>query len=97
MDPTGFNSWAGRGVASSILPSVKENPFAARMKMLETKVAYMEGLEARVVDQEARIAVLEQRTSFENQNIKNPPAFIQVSSHLVGLSFSLGLCILLLK
>merc|ERR1712004_252496 len=24
VDPTGFNSWAGRGVASSILPNVKE-------------------------------------------------------------------------
>lgn len=42
MDPTRFNSWAGRGVASSILPSVKENPFAARMKVLEAKVASME-------------------------------------------------------
>ena len=41
-DPTGFNSWAGGGVASSILPSVKENPFAARMKVLEAKVASME-------------------------------------------------------
>ena len=41
-DPTGFNSWAGRGVASSILPSVKENPFAARMKVFEAKVASME-------------------------------------------------------
>ena len=42
MDPTRFNSWAGKRVASSILPSVKENPFAARMKVLEAKVASME-------------------------------------------------------
>ena len=42
MDPTGFNSWAGKGVASSILPTAKENPFAARVKMLESKVAFME-------------------------------------------------------
>ena len=49
--------------------------------MLETKVASMEGLEARVADQEARIVVLEQRTSF----------------HLVGLGLSLGLGLLLFK
>ena len=42
VDPTGFNSWAGRGVASSILPKIKEKPVAARMKMLETKMASME-------------------------------------------------------
>ena len=64
-DPTGFNSWAGGGVASSILPSVKENPFAARMKVLEAKVASMEAqhridnvkmraLESKVVSMEAQ-------------------------------------------
>ena len=52
VDPTRFNSWAGRGVASSILPSVK------------TKVASREGLGAKVATPEAKIAVLEQRKSF---------------------------------
>jgi len=67
VDPTGFNSWAGRGVASSILPNVKESTFATRMKMLEKKVASMEA-QHRIA--EARIAVLEQRTSFEKQSSK---------------------------
>ena len=142
MDPTGFNSWTGRGVASSIVPTAKGNPFAARVKMLESKVASLEAqhridnakmraleskmasmeawiqeviepdsnsdieteediktnndndsdgeaakssvaannqaLEAKVVDQEARFAVLEQRMSF-----------------LVGLGLSLGVGLLL--
>ena len=42
VDPTGFNSWTGRGVASSIVPTAKGNPFAARVKMLESKVASLE-------------------------------------------------------
>ena len=50
MDPTGFNSWAGRGVASSILPTAKENPFAARVKMLESKVASMEAWIQEVIE-----------------------------------------------
>ena len=50
MDPTGFNSWAGRGVASSILSSVKENPFAARVKVLEAKVASMEAWIQEVIE-----------------------------------------------
>ena len=51
-DPTRFNSWAGRGVASSILPSVK------------TKVASMEGPGAKVATQKAKIALLEERKLF---------------------------------
>ena len=62
MDPTGFNSWAGRGVASSILPNIKKG-----RKMLERKVASTEA-QHRIA--EARIAVLVQRTSFEKQSSK---------------------------
>ena len=53
VDPTRFNSWAGKRVASSILPSVKENPFAARVKMLESKVASMEAQLQKRIDSDS--------------------------------------------
>ena len=53
MDPTRFNSWAGRGVASSILPSVKEVTLAARVKMLESKVATLEAQLQKRIDSDS--------------------------------------------
>ena len=53
MDPTRFNSWAGRGVASSILPRVKEVTLAARVKMLESKVASMEAQLQKRIDSDS--------------------------------------------
>ena len=53
MDPTRFNSWAGRGVASSILPSVKEVTLAARVKKLESKVATLEAQLHKRIDSDS--------------------------------------------
>ena len=53
VDPTRFNSWAGRGVASSILPRVKEVTLAARVKMLESKVASMEAQLQKRIDSDS--------------------------------------------
>ena len=53
MDPTRFNSWAGRGVASSILPSVKEITLTTRVKMLESKVASMEAQLQKRIDSDS--------------------------------------------
>ena len=50
VDPTRFNSWAGRGVASSILPRVKEVTLAARVKMLESKLATVEAQLQKRID-----------------------------------------------
>ena len=38
VDPTRFNSWAGRGVASSILPRVKTN--VAKMSVLGRRKSF---------------------------------------------------------
>ena len=53
VDPTRFNSWAGKRVASSILPSVKEVTLAARVKMLESKVATLEAQLQRRIDNDS--------------------------------------------
>ena len=53
VDPTSFNSWAGKRVASSILPRVKEVTLAARVKMLESKVATMEAQLQKRIDSDS--------------------------------------------
>ena len=53
VDPTGFNSWAGKRVASSILPNVKEVTLAARVKMLESKVATLEAQLQKRIDSDS--------------------------------------------
>ena len=53
VDLTRFNSWAGKRVASSILPSVKEVTLAARVKMLESKVATLEAQLQRRIDNDS--------------------------------------------
>ena len=53
VDPTRFNSWAGKRVASSILPRVKEVTLAARVKMLESKVATMEAQLQKRIDSDS--------------------------------------------
>ena len=67
VDPTRFNSWAGKGVASSILPSVKEITLTTRVKMLESKVASMEAqLQERIdsdSDAKAKIQALEAKVA----------------------------------
>ena len=53
VDPTRFNSWAGKRVASSILPNVKEVTLAARVKMLESKVATVEAQLQKKIDSDS--------------------------------------------
>ena len=53
VDPTRFNSWAGKRVASSILPSVKEVTLAARVKKLESKVAPLEAQLQKRIDSDS--------------------------------------------
>ena len=66
-DPTEFHKWAGRGVADIILPEIKEDPLAAKVKALEAKVADSEyknaELTQKVAASESRIAKLEQTVS----------------------------------
>ena len=79
VDPTRFNSWAGRGVASSILPRVKKNPFAAMVKMLESKVeaqhridnAKMRALESKIASMDAWIQELTKTGSISDNRGDN--------------------------
>ena len=53
VDLTRFNSWAGKRVASSILPNVKEVTLAARVKKLESKVATLEAQLQKRIDNDS--------------------------------------------
>ena len=69
-DPTKFHNWAGRGAADLILPEIKEDPLAAKVKALEAKVADSEyeiaELNQKIAASENRIAKLEQKRQKSN-------------------------------